>query len=681
MSRPAELSTAAERAQALSRIARSLTTHSGQRETWVREVCDVVRSIMRTNAASLLVLNEVGSAFEWLGHPGMPAAVVSTTVPRETFDSFRPEFTPVLSECDAEKLAADPRMRPYVAHGLRAHATAIVSINERVAGLLLAASYAEPHANFIPDELIWLQTVADIIVQSVERDRAMRETQRSELRYRQIVASIRDGVWSIDGQGRTIYANEQLGKMLGYAPEEMLGRSLFDFMDEAGAKAAREAMARRQQGIAERLELRYKRKDGSDLEAVISAGPLRDAAGNVEGALAVVSDLTEERRLELKMQQAQKLESLGVLAGGIAHDFNNLLVGIMGNVGLAQDDLGPDHPIGPRLEEIRVAALRAAELTRQMLAYSGKGRFTVARLNLSRLVEEMSHLLHTVISKRASVKFEFASEPITVEVDATQIRQVVMNLITNASDALGDNSGVISIRTYVEERPAAASMKSDLDAALTLGHYAVLEVSDTGCGMDPRTLEKIFDPFFTTKFAGRGLGLAAVHGILRSHRGSVHVNSEPGRGTSFKVLLPAVQGAHSVAAPRAEARVEKPAQGLVLVADDELAVRTIAKVALERAGFRVQLAVDGSEALRMFTEQPRAFVAVLLDLTMPKLSGDQVLRELRMLNTSVPVVLSSGYTEQDAAKHVADGVASSFLQKPWLPSELAKAIRDVVERN
>ncbi|HEX6240214.1 MAG TPA: PAS domain S-box protein, partial [Polyangiales bacterium] len=670
----AEPLTANDRAEALSRIARMLTGGAQEREVLLRNVSDEVRKSMRTTGAAVLALNDAGDAFEWVGHIGVPAAIAAHTLPRQHFELFRDHYRPVFTETSVEGLMSDPQMQPYVALGLRAHATAIVSIEGRVAGLLIAASYGALREPFQPEEETWLQTVADIIVLSVERERAMRDTQRSEARYRQIVTSIRDGVWSIDGQGRTNYVNTQLAQMLGYTPEEMIGRSFFDFMDEDAKRHASIRLAQRNAGISERHEMRYKRKDGSDLAVMLSAGPVKDASGAVSGALAVVSDLTEVRAFELKMQQAQKLESLGVLAGGIAHDFNNLLVGIMGNVGLALDDLSPGHHVAPRLEEIRAAALRAAELTRQMLAYSGKGRFVIQRVDLNRLVEEMSHLLTTVISKRASVHFEFAPNLPPVEVDATQIRQVVMNLITNASDALGEEAGSIAIRTSIVDVANPPAVTEPGRVGLVAGRYVVLEVADTGAGMDARTQEKMFDPFFTTKFAGRGLGLAAVHGIMRGHRGAVQVESEPGRGTCFKVLLPVAPGAYEADAPALRAERQGTWQGLVLVADDEPAVRTIAKIALERAGFRVQLAEDGRQAVDMFAERPSAFVAVLLDLTMPKLSGQQALRELQRIQPGVRVVLSSGYTEQDAAGQLAEGKVAGFLQKPWLPAELVRMV-------
>jgi two-component system, cell cycle sensor histidine kinase and response regulator CckA len=671
----AESSDASERAEALSRIARLLTQGAKDNEALLRDVGNEVRKTMRTNASSLLVLNDAGDAFEWRGHVGVPAAITANAIPRQHFELFREQYRPVLSETRLDELMADPQMRPYLALGLRAHATAIVSIEGRVAGLLTAAAYGEERRPFLAEEETWLQTVADIIVHSVERERAMRETQRSEARYRQIVSSIRDGVWSIDAQGRTNYVNAQLAHMLGYTPEEMIGRSFYDFMDEATKREASVRLAQRRQGISARHEMRYRRKDGSELAVILSAGPLKDASGAVSGALAVVSDLTEQRSLELKMQQAQKLESLGVLAGGIAHDFNNLLVGIMGNVGLALDDLSSAHPVAPRLEEIRSAALRAAELTRQMLAYSGKGRFVIQRIDLNRLVEEMSHLLTTVISKRATVHFDFTRNLPPVEVDGTQIRQVVMNLITNASDALSESPGTISIRTSVLDVVDGPEAAADAERGVSPGRYVVLEVADTGCGMDARTQEKIFDPFFTTKFAGRGLGLAAVHGILRGHRGAVQVTSELGRGTCFKVLLPAALGKYDSDAPASKSERDERGQGLVLVADDERAVRAIAKTALERAGFRVLLAEDGRQAVDLFAERPMDFAAVLLDLTMPKLSGLQVLRELARLNPRVRVVLSSGYTEQDVAKQLAAGAVAGFLQKPWLPVDLVAAMR------
>jgi PAS domain S-box-containing protein len=303
----------------------------------------------------------------------------------------------------------------------------------------------------------------------------------------------------------TRFVNPAMARMLGYAPEELLGRRIHDFVAPVARAQPEKNLARRERGADERHDMRLRCKDGSDLLATVSASTLFDAQGNYRGSLKVVSDVREQRRLELKVQQAQKLESLGVLSGGIAHDFNNLLAGILGNVSLALDELPRESPVVPVLEDARTAAQRAAELTRQMLAYSGQGRFVIERLDLNRLVSEMSRLLSTAISKRAALKLHRAEPLPQVLGDATQLRQVIMNLITNASDALEDRNGVVSISTGLVQAKRAYLAATYMDDDLKEEPYVFLEVSDTGVGMDAATREKIFDPFFTTKFTGRGL--------------------------------------------------------------------------------------------------------------------------------------------------------------------------------
>jgi CheY-like chemotaxis protein len=328
----------------------------------------------------------------------------------------------------------------------------------------------------------------------------------------------------------------------------------------------------------------------------------------------------------------------------------------------------------PLLADIQLAAERAADLTRQLLAYSGKGRFVVEALDVNRVVDEMAHLLSTVISKKASLRFALRPDLPMVKADATQLRQVVMNLITNASDALAGKVGLINVTSGTVDADAEYLASAFVGDPLPPGPYVFLEVSDTGAGMDPATQERIFDPFFTTKFTGHGLGLAAVLGILRSHRGTIKVYSEPGRGSTFKVLLPAaLDGTSEATAPRAA--IAHPGVGLVLVCDDDAAVRAVAARVLEGAGYAVITAADGLEAVQRFAERSGEIVAVLLDMTMPGLSGDEVFRELRRRREDVRVVLSSGYNEQDATSHFVGKGLAGFLPKPWRPDDLLAAVR------
>ncbi|MBZ0119928.1 MAG: PAS domain S-box protein, partial [Sandaracinaceae bacterium] len=592
-------------------------------------------------------------------------------------------FAPIAVIDDLQALSHLPGQSRYKQVDARSVALVVLRAGGSVVGLLSAYTFGE-RRGFSTDDRQWLQAIGDLLSQTLrayhDTRSALSSLRKSEEKYRRIVTTIADGVWSIDVEGRTSFANEQMAQMLGYEPDEMIGRSLFDFMDEEAGHQAAANLERRRRGIRERHEFRLRKKDGTDLWTVMTSSPLTDDAGRYAGALAVVTDLTERRSLELRIQQAQKLESLGVLAGGIAHDFNNLLVGILGNVGIANLDLPPESPVAPVLADIQTAALRAADLTKQLLAYAGKGRFVVERLDLNRLVSEMTHLLTTVVSKKAALRLDLAPSLPPVEGDATQLRQVVMNLITNASDALGDEPGIISITTGVVQADREYLQGTYLDDRLEEGRYVFLEVADNGSGMDQPTRERIFDPFFSTKFTGRGLGLAAVLGILRSHGGAVKVYSEPGRGSSFKVLLPAVAGAAEPGVEERDAGPEGASRGVVLVVDDEDSVRSVARRVLERAGFDVIDACDGHEAVDVFRERADEIAVVLLDMTMPRLSGEEAFRELRRIRPGVRVVLSSGYNEQEATQRFAGKGLARFLQKPWTASALVAAMRGILER-
>jgi len=386
--------------------------------------------------------------------------------------------------------------------------------------------------------------------------------------------------------------------------------------------------------------------------------------------------VTEERRdVDAKLQQAQRLESLGILAGGIAHDFNNLLVGILGNASLALTDVPPDDLRREPLLGIEMSAQRAAELTRQLLAYSGKGRFVIERVDLTQVIEEMTSLVNAALSKKAELRLALMVGLPVVDVDATQIRQVIMNLLTNASEALGDEPGHIDVRTGIQRVDADNAGRTVDGAEIEPGEYVFVEVADTGTGLLMADVSRIFEPFYTTKFVGRGLGLAATLGIIRAHRGAIIVDSEVGRGTTFKVLLPAVNGA--LAPDRlTAARQDFVAKGAVLIVDDEPGVRAVARAMLSRRGFEVLEASNGEEALALFEIERARVTLVLLDLTMPRLDGGEVLRRLMALDPTVRVIIMSGYSERNVAQRfVSDGVAG-FIQKPFRAVDLYERIAD-----
>ncbi len=387
----------------------------------------------------------------------------------------------------------------------------------------------------------------------------------------------------------------------------------------------------------------------------------------------------DRRKLEAQIQHAQKLESLGVLAGGIAHDFNNLLLVVLGHADLALQDLSRVAPARESVDEIKKAAMRASELTGQLLAYSGKGQFVVTSIDLNEVIQEMGHLLQISISKKVVLRYDLEDSLPAIDADATQIRQILMNLITNASEAVGDKSGVVSITTGMVEATREYLQTVYMSGELAEGYYVFLEVSDTGCGMDEETQSKLFDPFFTTKFAGRGLGLAAVLGIVRGHRGAIKVYSEPGEGTTFKVLLPCgEQPAPPVGVEGVEPAEAWKGSATVLVVDDEETVRNIAKRMLEKIGFTVLTAADGREAVEVFGEHPDEIATVLLDMTMPHLNGEETFRELRRIRPEVRVILSSGYNEQEATNRFTGKGLAGFIQKPYEYSKLVAEFRGVL---
>ncbi len=391
-------------------------------------------------------------------------------------------------------------------------------------------------------------------------------------------------------------------------------------------------------------------------------------------------DIAAVKRVEAHLRQAQKLESLGILAGGIAHDFNNLLTAILGNLGLAQHKLSPGDSAAPFLANIEKTVLKASELTKQMLAYSGRGQYQVAPQDLNRLVQEMALLLQVSISKKITLNFRLASGLPVIEGDVAQLQQVVMNLVTNASDAIGDAEGAITISTWAMNLDGAYIASTFPTQNLSPGAYVVLEVSDTGCGMSQETLARIFDPFFTTKATGHGLGLSAMLGILRGHGGGLKVYTEEGRGSSFKLFFPAhPEGVPAVRVTEADG--PSHFEGRVLMVDDEPVILESTATILAGLGFSVVTAVDGQEALEKFEADQDGFDLVLMDFTMPRLNGHEAFERMRALRPDVPVILCSGYSEQDIIHEFREQDLTGFLLKPYLVSDLKRTLQACLEKH
>ena len=407
--------------------------------------------------------------------------------------------------------------------------------------------------------------------------------------------------------------------------------------------------------------------------------------GKNPSALLFIRDIGERKRaeeervkMEAQIQQTQKLESLGVLAGGIAHDFNNLLMAILGNIDLAIMDMTPSAPARGNLLEAAKASQRAADLCRQMLAYSGRGRFTSEALDLNEVIEDMKHMLEVSVSKKALLRYNFATDIPAVEADVTQVRQVIMNLVINASDAVGQKSGVVSISTGVMSCDRNYLSETWLNENLPEGMYVYIEVTDTGCGIENGNLSKIFDPFYTTKFTGRGLGLAAVLGIIRGHRGAIKVYSETGKGTTFKVLLPAADRSAERVSWMRDVGDDWRGSGTVLLADDEETIRVLGRRMLERFGFTVMTAANGREAVQIFSENSEGIRCVIMDLTMPHMDGEEAFREMRRIRKDACVVMSSGYNELEINQRFAGKGLAGFIQKPYQMADLASKLKEIL---
>ncbi len=389
--------------------------------------------------------------------------------------------------------------------------------------------------------------------------------------------------------------------------------------------------------------------------------------------------LEEKKRNDEKLMEKQKLESLGVLAGGVAHDFNNLLTGILGNASLAVDTLPKGSNVQLILKDVVNASERAAHLTKQLLAYAGKGRFIVKTMNLSETVRDISHLIQSSIPSNVQIKLDLAAGLPPIEADATQMQQIVMNLVINAAEAIPEGSGGrVLVNTRAQEVDENYIAQSLNPGEITPGQYVALEVHDTGVGMDQETIRRIFEPFFTTKFTGRGLGLAAVIGIVRGHKGALRVYSTPGQGSTFRILFPAATGRIAEEADGHAPMDQTAAGGSVLVIDDQDIVRRTAKTALERSGYEVIVAESGEEGVQLFQALERKISAVLLDLTMPGIGGEETLYRILAIQPQAKVILSSGYNQTEVIQKFAGKGLAGFLQKPFTSFALVEKIASVL---
>jgi PAS domain S-box-containing protein len=542
---------------------------------------------------------------------------------------------------------------------------------------------------FLTPEREWR---AIIIARDVtDREQALRELRTSEERYRVLSETTLDLLAELDAEGRVVFVSPSCQEVLGFRPEEIVGTTPFNLIHP-------DDVERLAQLFLTRLDADHRPQHNQVFRVRHRSGEWRWLQGGgvnfraPDGSTHIVSvsrDVTErvrhaeERRmLEERVRRAQKLESLALMAGGVAHDFNNLLTPILGDASLALMDLPTDSPVRARLQRIQRAAHHAASLTRQLLDYAGIGSLDVEPLDLSKLVQEMGELLRSAVSKRASLELALAPDLPAVEGDASQLSQVVMNLITNASEAIeaaGDGPGRIEVRSGRVELSRDQLARLFLGEDLAPGRFVFVEVEDSGSGMDEETRARVFDPFFTTKFTGRGLGLAAAHGIVRKHGGAVEIESALGRGTRVRVLFPSSGRGPRQAPPAATERSRWRTSGTVLVADDDEGARELVAETLERAGLSVLRAGDGAGAAAAFRANAAAVRLVVLDLTMPGAAGAEAFDEIRAVRAEVPILLVSGYSAESTEQRLAGRRVDGFLQKPFLPESLLDRVRALLQ--
>jgi len=495
-----------------------------------------------------------------------------------------------------------------------------------------------------------------------------------------IVESSDDAIISKTLSSQILTWNRAAEELYGYTAFEAIGRTMTMLQPSDRPDEEVEILNNIRAGRkVEHFETVRRRKDGRLIDVSLTISPVRDEKGVIIAASHSARDITARKQLDQQLRQTQKLESLGVLAGGVAHDFNNLLTGILGNTSLALETLSPNNPTYSLLRDVINASERAALLTRQLLAYAGKGRFVIEPLDLSELTRELSNLIRTSIPKNVQLRLDLRDNLPCIDADAGQLQQLIMNLVINGAEAIDPNANGTVIVTTTAHTVDEHYLRGTLsEAGLPTGTYVGLEIHDSGCGMDQETCARIFDPFFTTKFTGRGLGLAAVQGIVRGHRGLMKVYSNPGKGTTFKVLFPASEQ-RAPERMHATPNVSPQSNNLILVIDDEEVIRRTAKSMLERYGYAVVVAENGKEGVELFRVLADKVSAVLLDMTMPVMSGEETFGQLMSIRPDIAVILSSGYNEVETIRRFTGKRLAGFIQKPYSSADLLEKIKRAIE--
>ena len=577
-------------------------------------------------------------------------------------------------------IAVDPLWKDFrdlgLAHGLRAcWSTPIISSGGRVLGTF-AMYYREPRT---PDDydrqLIEIST--NLARVAIEREQSECELRASEERYRQMFENNPMPMFVYDLETlQYLSVNDAAIEHYGYARSEFLAMTVKEIRPAEDVPLLMRIISEDPKQSRRSGPLRHKKKDGTIIEIEAWSHWINFAGRNAR--VVMVNDVTDRKKAEQALLHSQKLESLGILAGGIAHDFNNLLMGVLGNSDLALQKLDSGSRIGIHLQQIKKASMRAAELCRQLLAYSGKGRLDVSFFDLNRMIRELTTLLELSIHKGVTLKLCLEEGLPHLLGDKVQIQQVIMNLVINSSEAIGEKQGQITIITKKLHIDRGYLPFSRFTPEPLEGDYILFEVKDNGCGMEAGTLLRIFDPFFTTKFTGRGLGLAAVLGIVKGHGGALKVDSEQGVGTTFNILFPSHSGEKAATSSQESSQPgneDWQGRGTILVVDDEEAVRAVSELILPTLGFTALVAPDGFRACELLHAHRDEVAAVMLDLTMPKMDGVRAVQELRKIKPGIKVLLMSGYDEEEAVNRFTNEGFDCFLQKPFVRNQLRDKLR------
>jgi PAS domain S-box-containing protein len=502
----------------------------------------------------------------------------------------------------------------------------------------------------------------------------------SELRFRNLVESIKDWFWEVDPQSVYTYAGPQIKALLGYEPGEVLGKTPFDFMTpEEKARMVKifKALAAERKPI-ELLKNTLIHKDGRQVVVETSGLPIYDSQARFCGFRGTDRDITEKHRLEERLQQAQKMESIGTLAGGIAHDFNNILGIMVGNAELALDDVPPWNPGYQNLQEIKTAGLRAAHIVKQLLSFSRKSEQKLKPVEIKAIIKDSLNLLRATMPATVEIRENFAAAEGTILADPIQINQVIMNLCINASQAMEEEGGIIEVRAL---KVAVDGQTGDGNSGMPKGDYIKISVSDTGDGIDPQIVDKIFDPYFTTKEVGRGsgMGLAVVHGIVKNHSGWVTVDSTPGEGATFNVFFPLADESAEQEVP--ETDLPQHGHETILVVDDEPSIVYMTAQMLRRLGYRVEAKVSPHEAIELLQSESHKIDLVISDMTMPQMTGVQLFEKVKQIQPDLPVIICTGHSDLINPKKAKELGIAALAMKPITRQTITKAVRDVLDGN